>query len=88
MLTASGPKITSYTPGSISWGFWDSFAIEYASWPTFSPSIFSNVLWPKCDDPDDVSDLNIPSRKALVAVSLELRPFVFQTKTFETFEEQ
>ena len=41
-----------------------------------------------CDDPDDVSDLNIPSRKALVAVSLELRPFVFQTKTFETFEEQ
>lgn len=69
-------------------GFWDSLVIEKASCPTFWASISLKIWFPIWDEPADVSDLKIPSKKALVAVSLEFSPFVFHTKTFDTFEEQ
>ena len=80
VLTASGPRTTSYFPGSMSSGFCEFFDSSNASSPTSPDSISSSVLAPLCDDPEDVSVLKIPSINALVVESDDSRPFVFQTK--------
>ena len=80
VLTASGPRTTSYFPGSISSGFCESWDKLNASSPAASESISSRELAPLWDDPEDVSVLKIPSIKALVVESEDSSPLVFQTK--------
>ena len=80
VLTASGPRTTSYFPGSMSSGFCEFFDSSNASSPTSSDSISSSALAALCDDPDEVCGQEVPSIIALVVESDDSKPFVFQTK--------
>ncbi len=80
VLTASGPRTTSYFPGSIYSGFCESFDNLNAYRPAVCESISSREVAPLWDEPEDVSVLKIPSIKALVVESDDSSPLVFHTK--------